>query len=335
MKNLAVIGSGAWGMNLVRKFHELGVLKRVADVGENNFEKLAKDFPDLLLSQDYQDCLEDEELKAVAIATPPVSHYELAREFLLAGRCVWVEKPMALNTRDAEELVKISKSRGIVLMVGHILLYQPALVKLKSLLRAGALGQIYYINARRLNFGKVRKFENVLWSLAPHDISSILYLLEEMPEAISCAGEGYIQKKVEDMVFINLFFKNNIFASINVSWLDPLKDRKLIVVGSKRMAVLDESSPDEKLKIYNQWVRVPKLGQPKGEYYALKKGKVVAPVYREAPPLDEECRHFIDCFTKRRRPRSDGSQGLQVVKILSACDVSLKNNGKRVEVDEQ
>lgn len=335
MENIAVIGSGSWGLNLIRQFYNLGVLKRVADIGENNFSLIKNEFPGILLSQDYQDTLLDKDIKAVVIATPPVSHYELAKEALLAGRCVWVEKPMALNVKDAEELVKIAYSRSLIVMVGHILLYQPALIKLKSIVRSGQLGRIYYIYTKRLNFGKVRKFENALWSLAPHDISNVIYLLDKTPVEVSCAGMDCIQEKNEDFVYINLFFEDNVFANINVSWLDPLKDRKLVIAGSKRMAVLDEESFKDKLRIYNQYVKIPNEGKPKGEYYSLKKGKTIFPAYKDSSPLYEECSHFIYCLAKGKSPVSDGNQGLEVVKILSACEYSLKNKGKKVKLDEK
>lgn len=308
-KSVALIGVGHWGKNLARVFDELGVLKVICDT---NTEVLGQ-YP----ASDYKDILNDPEIKAVAIATPPASHYQLAKEALLSNKDVFVEKPLVLNIKEGEELIKIAKKRNLVLMVGHLFHYHPAVVKLKEMINNGELGDIRYIWSNRLNFGKLRQEENVLWSFAPHDISLIIDLLG-MPEKISSQGKAYLRKNIFDTTLSILNFKDNKTAHIFVSWLNPFKEQKFSVIGSKKMAVFD--GVKNELMIYPH--------QVKYQFEAIEaikaEGEIIEVPNKE--PLMEEMKHFLDCIEQRKNPKTDGHEALRVLKILDSCQKLLENS---------
>jgi len=333
MVGVATIGAGAWGKNHIRVFSELpGTrLKYVCDSDGSKLSSLQKVYPQAKMVEHVRPILEDPDVQGVVIASSAVSHYALAREVLMADKDVLVEKPMALNARDAEEIVGIAHQRKRILMVGHLLLYHPVVDRLKEMITKGELGDIYYLYTQRVNLGVIRQDENALLSFAPHDLSVILHLIEEPPVTVSAHGESYIQKGIEDVVFVSLRFADGKMANIHLSWLDPHKMRKITIVGSKKMAVFDDMEVSEKLKVYDKGVRTPSYNNY-GEYLTLRFGDITIPNIKMVEPLRVEAEHFIQCIESRQEPKTSGQAGLQVVKILVAAQTSLAREGIPVNV---
>ncbi len=325
-KNIAVIGCGYWGKNLVRNFAELGALHTICDSSPALLESLAAKFPGLKTETDYRKIFANPEIKGVVISTPAVTHYALGREALLAGKDIFVEKPLSLTAAEGSELVDLAARLGRVLLVGHILEYHPAIVKLKELVDKGELGRINYVYSNRLNLGKIRTEENILWSFAPHDISVILLLTGGiLPEHVSAHGAGYLNKDVADITVTTLAFPHDLRAHIFVSWLHPFKEQRLVVVGDKGMAEFNDLNPKDKLLLYRQpveWIDQKPVAKP-------QKAEIV-PIAAEEP-LKLECQDFIDCIASRAKPRVDGRKGLKVLEILNACQASLELGGEVVE----
>ena len=326
-RNIAVVGAGFWGKNLVRNFYELSVLHTICDTNRELGNKYRSQYPGIRFTDSFTHLLNDSSVKAVVIATPAATHYQIAKETLLSKRHVLVEKPLALNVEEGEELVNLAKESGLILMVGHILRYHPAIEKLKTLIGEGKLGKIQYIYSNRLNIGKIRSEENILWSFAPHDISVILMLLGEMPETVCATGGSYLQHQIPDTTLTTLDFPSGVKAHIFVSWLHPFKEQKLVIVGDKKMAVFDDITK-EKLFLYPhsiKWIdRIP---------VACKAEAKIVPIEMEEP-LKAECKHFIECIENSKTPKTDGSEGLRVLKILQAFQESLSNNGQKIELDK-
>ncbi len=317
--SIAVIGLGYWGKNILRNLYELGVLRAACDNDKRILEERRTQFPNVNFTNSYEEILSDREIHAVAIATPAVTHYQLVKQALLNGKDVFVEKPLATTLKEGEELVEIAKKHGRILMVGHILRYHPAVIKLKELIDSGELGKIQYIYSNRLNIGKLRTEENILWSFAPHDISVILMLVGEEPTKVNAFGGDYLNKGIHDITITTLEFKNSVKAHVFVSWLHPYKEQKLVVVGSKAMAVFDDVSK-EKLFIYPhkiEWKEGKIPVAQKAEYY-------VVPV-EDREPLKEELKHFLECVEQRKEPKTSGEEGLRVLKILEAAENIIKN----------
>ena len=269
---------------------------------------------------DYREVLSDASIDAVALATPAVTHYEMAKMALEAGKDVLVEKPLAIDVRQGEELVKLAQAKCQILMVGHILRYHPAILKLQKLIQDGALGKINYLYSNRLNIGKIRTEENILWSFAPHDISVMLALLNEMPSRVTCQGGGYLNNDITDVTLSHFEFPSGVQAHIFVSWLHPIKEQRLVVVGSEKMAVFDDTA-EHKLVLYPHKVewknRIPTAVKAKAEVVELD----------DREPLRAECKHFLDCVESRTSPVSDGAEGLRVLRVLDACQRALNNGG--------
>jgi UDP-2-acetamido-3-amino-2,3-dideoxy-glucuronate N-acetyltransferase len=324
-KSIAVIGSGYWGKNLVRNFYQLGVLKLICDKNERILNQFKKEYTDVESCLNLEDVFNHEDIKAVVVATPAETHFEVAHKALSAGKHVFVEKPLALTEKEGQDLVKLAEKSKLILMVGHILQYHPAVIKLKELIKAGELGKIQYLYSNRLNIGKIRNEENILWSFAPHDISVILMLLGEMPESVYATGGSYLQRKIPDTTLTTMDFPSGVKAHIFVSWLHPYKEQKLVVVGDKKMAVFDDVNK-EKLFLYPHridWLdRIP---------VASKVAAELVSVHMEEP-LTLECRHFLECIENCQQPRTDGKEGLQVLKILQASQKSLDDNGCNVYI---
>jgi UDP-2-acetamido-3-amino-2,3-dideoxy-glucuronate N-acetyltransferase len=323
--SVAVIGSGYWGKNLVRNYHELGALKLICDKNETVLAGFKKQYPGVDACLALHDVLSRKDIDGVVIATPAETHYTLAREALLANKNVYVEKPLVLDEREGEELIRLAAERKRVLMVGHLLQYHPAFVRLKELASKGELGRINYIHSHRLNLGKIRREENILWSFAPHDISMILSLAQEDPESVLTTGGFYLHKKIADVTTTHLDFASGLRAHIFVSWLHPFKVQELVVVGDRKMAVFDDTRPwGDKLLLYPheiKWqdnVPVPAKAEPE---------KLDIP---QAEPLRVECQKFLDCMTHGKQPFTDGSEGLKVLKILNASQRSLDQGGLKV-----
>lgn len=323
--SVAVIGSGYWGKNLVRNFYQLGVLKLICDKNKNVVNQFKKQYADVDTCLDLEEILCHEDINAMVIATPAETHFALAHKSLSAGKHVFVEKPLALTEKDAQQLVKLAEQNELILMVGHILHYHPALIKLKDLIKSGEIGKIQYLYSNRLNIGKIRNEENILWSFAPHDISVILMLLGEMPESVYATGGSYLQPKIPDTTLTTMDFPSGVKAHIFVSWLHPYKEQKLVVVGDKKMAVFDDMS-ETKLLLYPHkidWLdRIPVASKEEAE---------VIPVPKEEP-LRAECQHFLECIKNKQQPRTDGQEGLRVLKILQASQASLDDNGCNIHI---
>lgn len=320
---VAVVGSGYWGKNLVRNFANLGALSAVCDTHTETLRMLGEQYPQCRTLTSYAEVLRDESIEAVAIATPAETHGQMVREALLAGKDVFVEKPLCLSAEQGQSLVALAKERGRILMVGHLLWYHPAVLKLKELIESGELGRIQYIYSNRLNLGKIRREENILWSFAPHDISVILGLLGETPHSVAAQGGNYLHEQIADITVTLLSFPSGVKAHIFVSWLHPFKEQKLIVVGDRKMAVFDDMEKKDKLLLYSHSI------QWKGQIPIANRAEA-QPVEVEAKePLREECAHFLESVRTRRRPRTDGEEGLRVLSVLERCQTVLEDNGRR------
>lgn len=316
---IAVIGSGYWGRNLVRNFDQLGALHTVCDGNPRVEEEIRGKYPEAVFRGEYSAVLADGKVDAVVLATPAVTHFEMARQAMEAGKDVYVEKPLALTVEEGAELAAMAERRGRILMVGHILQYHPAVRKLKELIAAGGLGRIDYIYSNRLNMGKIRTEENILWSFAPHDISVVLSLLDEDPVSVTCDGGEYLNRGVADVTLSQLTFSSGVRAHIFVSWLHPFKEQRLVVVGSEKMAVFDDTAAN-KLVLYSHRVewkeRVPSAVKAEGEAVELEKTE----------PLNSECRHFLECVEQRATPKTDAREGLRVLRVLAACEEALNTH---------
>src|SRR5437016_8605364 len=317
---VAVVGVGYWGKNLARNVHELDALEVLCDPDGSVEAACKHNYGNARFCSEVNDVLSDPTIDAVALATPAVTHYEMARAALEAGKDVLVEKPLAIDVRHGEDLVKLAEARRRILMVGHILRYHPAILKLQKLIQDGALGKINYLYSNRLNIGKIRTEENILWSFAPHDISVMLSLLNEMPAHITCQGGAYLNRDVTDVTLSHFEFPSGVHAHIFVSWLHPINEQLLVVVGSEKMAIFDDTA-EHKLVLYPHRVewrnRIPTAVKANGEIVDLE----------DREPLRAECQHFLDCVKSRTSPVSDGAEGLRVLRVLDACQRALHNGG--------
>jgi UDP-2-acetamido-3-amino-2,3-dideoxy-glucuronate N-acetyltransferase len=316
-KSIGLVGLGYWGRHILRNFCDLGVVNTACDCDPNIIAERNKEFPDVHYCTSFEEILRNPVIKAVAIATSASSHYEYTKQSLLAGKDVFVEKPLSLTVEEGKELVGLAEREKRILMVGHILHYHPAVMKLKELISSGEIGKIQYLYSNRLNIGKLRTEENILWSLAPHDISVILMLLGEEPANISAFGGDYLNNGTYDVTLTTMEFKNGIKAHIFVSWLHPFKEQKLVVVGSKAMIVFDDVS-DEKLFLYPH-----KIEWRDGKIPIAQKANPQTIPVDSGEPLRQELSHFIECIRKRKRLRTDGNEGLRVLKVLESVEKSL------------
>ena len=315
---VAVVGVGYWGKNLVRNFYDLGALAALCDSEESVKGNCGRQYAGVRFYREFSALLSDPSVTAVALATPAVTHYEMAKAALEAGKDVLVEKPLAINVEHGEKLVRLADAKGRILMVGHILRYHPAILKLQQLIREGTLGKINYLYSNRLNIGKIRTEENILWSFAPHDISVMLALLNEMPTRVICKGGAWLNHDVFDVTLSHFDFPSGVQAHIFVSWLHPVKEQRLVVVGSEKMAVFDDTS-EHKLILYPHKVewrdRIPTAVKAKGEIVKLE----------DLEPLRAECGHFLRCVASRTPPVSDGAEGRRLLRVLDACQRALLN----------
>lgn len=333
MVGIAVVGAGGWGKNHIRVFSELPAarLKYICDSDRSKLPWLQKEYPHSKAVERLEPIVKDPEVQGVVIASPASSHFTLAKEALLADKDVLIEKPMALDVREGEEILEIAERRKRMVMVGHLLLYHPVVDRLREMIVSEELGRIYYIYTQRVNLGVIRQDENALLSFAPHDLSVILYLLQEEPLVVSAHGESYIQKGIEDVVFVSLRFADGKMANIHLSWLDPHKLRRITLVGSKKMAVFDDMEVSEKLRIYDKGVRSPSY-ESFGEYLSLRFGDITIPGIKMVEPLRTEAEHFVECISSRREPKTGGRDGLRVLRVLTAGQESLKQKGFPVRV---
>jgi predicted dehydrogenase len=325
---VGVVGLGAWGWNVARCLNEIPECNLIAcsDSDPKRREKAKRSWGVETVESLAELLRLYPEVKAIVISSPAITHYELTKMALLAGKDVFVEKPFTLNTAHAEELLDLALSLGRILMVGHLLEYHPAVNYMRDVIRSGELGDIYYIYTQRVNLGRIRGDENALWSFAPHDISQIMYLLGGTPVDISARGQSFIQRGIEDVVFLSLYFSNRVMAHIHISWLDPHKVRSTTIVGSKKMIVFDDAGTSEKLRIYNSCAE-PSDQRSYGEAIQVRFGDIQIPQISNAEPLRLEMEHFLCCVDTRTQARSDGHDGLMVVKILEAAQKSLDSDG--------
>jgi len=327
-KEIAIMGVGAWGKNHMRNLHEMGVLHTVMDRSRERLDLLRKEIPDVHCTTDEADVLGHPDIRAVVVSAPAAHHFEITKKLLASGKDVLVEKPLALHVEEGEILVELAQKMDRVLMVGHILQYHPAVSKLRDVIGRDELGPIRYIYSNRLNIGKLRSEENVLWSFAPHDISLILMLMNgEDPLVISAYGGAFVNPRVYDTTLTFFRFRSGVRGHVFVSWLHPFKEQKLVVVGAEKMAVFDDISR-EKLFIYPHRIKIEEGRIPvaqKADYYTI-------PV-ETREPLREELLHFIQCVERRESPRTDAREGLRVLKFLARAEKSLQNGGKRSEGD--
>jgi predicted dehydrogenase len=326
---IGVVGLGYWGPNIARNFAAIPGSELVwcCDASPEARERASAMFPGVRLTADLNELLSDPELDAIAVATPVPTHGDLAVRVLEAGKHCFVEKPLAQSVPDAERAVAAAESAGRVLMVGHLLEYHPGVQVLKDLTDSGELGdRIYYIYGNRLNLGKLRADENALWSLGAHDVSVLLYLAGEEPSEVLARGESYVQPGVEDVVFCFLRFPSGLSAHLHLSWLDPHKERRFTVVGSRRMATFDDMALEGKVTIYDKGFDEDARGY--GEYIT-RSGGIVSPAIPNVEPLRVECEHFVECVAEGSRPRSDGESGLRVVRVLERLQESLDASARR------
>jgi predicted dehydrogenase len=328
---VGVVGFGYWGPNLVRNLDRLGDAELVAacDTSEINLGKLAALYPGVATTGDLEELLTSYDLDAVVVATSAPSHFPVAKRVIEAGLHCYVEKPLTLTSADALELVRLADERGVVLMVGHLMEYHSAINWIRDYIASGDMGDVLYVYGQRLNLGKVRTEENAFWSLAPHDVSIVLYLLGETPDFVSANGAAYLHDGVHDTVFANLHFPSGKMANIHVSWLDPHKVRKLTIVGTKKMLVFDDMQATEKIWIYDKGVE-PAEALGYGEDLRLRFGDITIPFIPMREPLAIEVQHFLDCCADGSTPRSDGRDGLRVVRVLEAVDQSMAAGGAPV-----
>jgi predicted dehydrogenase len=325
---IAVIGCGYWGKNLARNFAQLRALRWISDTNDVALKQQSKLYPEVRITRRFEEILEDELIHGVVIATPAAAHYSHAREALLKGKDVFVEKPLSLRYAEGQELVALAESKGLILMVGHILQYHPAVKLLKGIVQRGELGRLWYLYSNRLNLGKVRQEENILWSFAPHDISIIESLVGREPTAVSAHGGSYLQSGIADVTVTTLLFEDGIKAHIFVSWLHPYKEQKLVIIGEHKMAVFDDTAREGKLRIYDKGIEW-KSGLP-----VPRQTAETTLFFEESEPLRIECEHFLNCIRDRSRPLTDGDSALKVLKVLEASHLSLERRGEPVMLDE-
>jgi predicted dehydrogenase len=333
--NVAVIGCGYWGPNLIRNLRQLPdcSVKTICDLDEGRLEHMRSLYPEAVTTSDHKDIMEDASITAVAVATQVDLHYSLAKEALEAGKHVFIEKPMTSSSAHSRELVEIADKKGLTLMTGHTFIYSSPVRHIKEIVDSGELGEIYYISSRRLNLGLFQRDINVTWDLAPHDISIILYLFGKTPRSVNCQGKAHINPDIEDVTNLSLNFGDGGFAIIHSSWLDPNKVREMIIVGSKKMLVYDDTEPLEKIKIYDKRVEAPPhYDDFAGFTYSYHYGDMHVPYINQVEPLKTEMDHFLDCIRTGSDPMSSGRDGHYVVQILEAANESLRNGGGEVVI---
>jgi predicted dehydrogenase len=332
---IAVIGCGYWGPNLVRNFVQSNKVDGIicCDLDSKRLDRMKTLYPSVEVLTDYKDLLDRSDLNAVAIATPVKTHHPIAKDFLLHGKHVLVEKPFTHSYETALELIRLAEERKLILMVDHTFEYTAAVNKIKTIIENGELGKILYISCVRVNLGLFQPDINVVWDLAPHDISTILYIVGEIPISVNCQGKAHFHPGIEDVATMTLNFKNGIIAFIHSSWLDPNKIRRTTIVGSRRMLVYDDIEPQEKIKIYDKGVEVPPYYDTYADFhFSYRYGDIYSPRIEDYEPLKKECDHFIECIKRGIPPLTDGYNGLRVVSILEAANKSLRLSGKAVQI---
>jgi predicted dehydrogenase len=332
---IAVIGAGAWGKNIVRNINAMPAceLAALCDTDQAVLDFHAASIPAATMTRKVGDILGRSDIAGIMIAAQAVNHADLAQQALEAGKDVFVEKPLTLSTADALRICRLADEKRRILMVGHLLLYHPAVLQMLEIIKSGELGEIRYLTAQRVNLGTVRKDENALWSLAPHDLSIIGEIFTELPVVVSARGAAYLQSGVEDVVFLSMRYPNDHLAHVHLSWLDPHKERRMTLVGSQKMLAFDDMQVAEKIRIYDKGVGTSGFVSYE-ESLTVRNGDIRIPRINRGEPLRAECQEFIDCIQERRAPRTDGWSGLRVVQLLEAAQASLDSDGEPVTVRE-
>lgn len=331
---VGLVGYGYWGPNLLRNYMDLAdvEVRWVCDKDPEKLRKAKLRYPSVTVTEDVHDVFGDAEVDAVLVATPISTHFPIAAEALSAGKHVFVEKPMAASSWEAEQLVQLADSKGLTLMVGHTFQYSPPVIKTKELIDSGELGDVYFVCSSRVNLGLHQKDASVIWDLAPHDFSILFYWLDEEPTHISAMGRSCVQSSTPDVAFVNMAFESCAVAEVQLSWLSPVKLRRTLIVGSRKMLVYDDTEAVEKVKVFDHGVN---LREPDsfGEFQlSYRTGDIVSPRLDNFEPLGQEARHFIECVTRGERPRSDGHDGLRVVRALERAEQALLHNGNLVRL---
>jgi predicted dehydrogenase len=335
--NIGVVGCGYWGPNLLRNFRSLPDCntKVICDLDVKRLNHMKSLHPDIELCTRFEDLVARKDIDALVVATAAHTHHAMAKQSLMAGKHTFIEKPMATSSAECEELIELAAAKGLTLMVGHTFLYSAPVRKIRDIVKAGDIGDIRYISARRLNLGLFQKTINVAWDLSPHDISIILYIMDCSPERVNCYGNSHVTKGIEDVTNMSLTFKNGMFATIQSSWLDPRKVRDMTIVGSRRMIVYDDMQPLEKIRIYDTRVETPPHYDTFAEFqYSYHYGDSYIPYVKQEEPLKVECQHFLDCIRSGQVPLTNGRHGLEVVKILEASSKSIRENGTGILLQE-
>lgn len=338
MKNIkvGVIGCGYWGPNLIRNFSENynTDIKYACDLDRKRIERIRLRYPSVTITTDYNDLLKDKNLHVIAIATPVHTHYKIIKEALNAGKHVLVEKPLTSTVREAEEVVELAKNKDLVLFIDHIFIYTGAVKKMKECMSSGELGDIYYFDSVRVNLGLFQSDVNVIWDLAPHDISIMDYLITEKPKSVVATGASHTHSRIEDIAYVTVNFKNNLIAHFHLNWMSPVKIRRIIIGGSKKMIVFDDLDPAEKVKIYDKGVTLAKTNK-KVIYQSMiqyRTGDMYAPKIDSTEALRVVIEHLTDCVINKKVPITDGESGLRVIRILEAAEQSMKKGGIKVNL---
>lgn len=330
--NIAVVGCGYWGPNLIRNFNQIPdcIMKTCCDLDEKKLQRMRMLYPGIETTRKLEDILNDPTIDAVAIATPVYTHRNIGKRCLEHNKHVLIEKPMASSSAECLELIQLAEKMNRVLMVGHTFEYTAAVNKAKAIVESGELGDIYYISCVRVNLGLFQPDINVIWDLAPHDISIIFYILNQFPVSLNAQGKAHFNKKIEDVATVALNFPNGTIAFLHNSWLDPDKIRKITIVGSKKMLVYDDISQNEKIKIFDKGIEAPPYYDSFAEFhFSYRYGDIYTPYLKEHEPLRRECEHFLSCIQNGEKPRSDGYSGWRVVSVLEAATNSLRRDGAR------
>lgn len=335
--NIAVIGYGYWGPNLVRNFSWLeGThVKYVCDLSEDRLSKVQGQFPNVeTVTTDLQQVLQDPTVDAVAIATPVNSHFSLAKQALEAGKHVLVEKPMTDNAKDARTLAELAEEKGLTLMVDHTFLFTGAVRKMKELVDAGEIGDIYYFDSVRVNLGLFQTDVNVVWDLAPHDLSIMSYLIDKKPVKVSATGVAHVNEGMENIAYMTVYYEDNTLAHFHVNWLSPIKVRHIMIGGSEKMIVYDDMESTEKIKVYDKGVEINQNDRDTlyNTLIQYRTGDMFAPKLDGMEALKLECSHFVECIKEKKKPISDGRFGLEIVKMLEASQLSIKQQGKIIDL---
>lgn len=336
MLNCVLIGYGYWGPNIARSIAKIGDVKLVAiiDQDQEKIDQANKDFPQVYVTKETNQVLKDPTVDAVIVATPASTHFQIAVAALKSGKNILIEKPVTTNSKQVQKLIELNKIARKIIMVGHTFEYNPAVIKMKEIMNDQSFGKIYYAYSTRVNLGQVRGDINALWNLAPHDVSILNFLLDAEPIEVMASGACLLQENIEDVVFLVLKYPNNVLTEVHVSWLDPAKERRMTIVGSKKMMVFDDLDNEMPLKIYDKKVDITDVAKGLGSVFKVRlhSGDIYSPQIENKEPLLEELRHFFECIENQKQPLTDLVNGLLVVKVLQACQKSLQNHNKWIKV---